>query len=108
MDFYNDSDAALALARQIKVSAKDRRYAAMRIVHAYADAVWTEPGTCGIYVNTPESRAKIAAFIRTLAPMGRTEIWQNNVEAWAQVVEDEKDFQWGFIQYSIYTGHANS
>jgi hypothetical protein len=107
MNFYDDVDSARVLAGEMKASAQDRRFAAMRIVHAYADALWTEPGAEYIYTNTSESRAKIAGFIRRLSTMGRTDRWRNAIESWARVVEDESDFQWGFMQYSIYAGHAN-
>lgn len=90
-----------------KPSAQDKRFAAMR---ALGDAiVGTERNADGVLVQVwhVTDREQIAAAIRELAPLGRTDRWHAAVESWALLVLDtDNDMPWAFFQGSIWTGYA--
>ncbi len=84
--------------------ASDKRFDAIQAVN---DAVVTvgENKTGQVWRTT--NRTEIAAMIRELSSLGRTERWTAAIEQWARMVEDySDDFQWAFFQGSIWAGHA--
>lgn len=53
------------------------------------------------------TRTEIAARIREIAKLGRTDRWRNAVEAWALMIEDDSQpLEWAFLQYGVYAAHA--
>ena len=97
--------------------AAEKRYEAMRTLNL--SIVTSGPrhrmvgsGVVTEIVNTwiCKDRAEVAAKIRALAPLGRTDRWRNAVELWAVAVETEQselDFsEWAFFQYGIWCGYA--
>lgn len=70
-------------------------------------AVSTETVTTTTEGNTFHgTRTEIAARIRNLAKLGRTDRWQAAIEGWAVAVETEDSLEWAFLQYSIWASHA--
>lgn len=64
-----------------------------------------------LYVKFPSgemiSRTDLAAAIRALAPLGRTERWQYAIESWALIVLDiTANLVWAYQQYSVFAAYA--
>lgn len=64
-----------------------------------------------LYVKYPSdqmfSRKTLAADIRALSILGRTEHWRGRIEQWAQMVEDiENTLIWAYQQGSVYAAYA--
>jgi hypothetical protein len=60
--------------------------------HAIDESVW--------------SAASIAAEIRKLAPLGRSERWTDAVESYARFVETDGRTSFAYLQGSVYFAHA--
>jgi hypothetical protein len=85
-------------ARPKKVTAKDRRYAALRELgerYRTAEAL-TEVG-----------RQQIAADIEKLLDLGKTDAWKGAIKDWAAAVRDKDNrLKWAYCQYGVCAGHA--
>lgn len=81
--------------------AADKRYAGIKGVGERA--LYTDADAGNLFLA---NRATIAGWIRELAPLGRTERWNNAVEGWAHAVETEESLEWAFLQYSVWATHA--
>jgi hypothetical protein len=80
--------------------AAEKRYAGIKAV---SDVV--ADGRGNLVMTEP---SEIAALIRDLAPLGRTDRWKDAIEAWASLVEDQEDekgLRWAFFQGGIWAGH---
>lgn len=91
-----------------KPTAADRRHAGINRV---ASAVRDYDATAGTTVwHLPADRAaEVAAMIRDLAPLGRTDRWRGTVEGWAVAVEtapDADQYRWAFDQHGIWAAYA--
>lgn len=82
-----------------KETPTDRRIDGIaRIIKAYGDL---KPSAIYFY------RDEVAAEIRALSSLGRTERWQSRVENWASMVEksDAESAHYYFIQWSVWATH---
>lgn len=90
--------------------AQDKRFEGIQRVNnavVVLEAVATENGSYTQNVWKTQDRTEIAAMIRELAPLGRTERWATAVETWAVLVEDtENPVEWAFFQGGIWASHA--
>lgn len=87
-------------------NATDRRYAGLKAVSTLTiETVKCADGE-GFENKFLLTREEIAAAIRELAKLGRTDRWLNAVEGWAVMVETEDSLEWAFLQGSIWTGYA--
>jgi len=81
--------------------ATEKRIAGIRAVN---DATVTTDANGNTFHGT---RTEIAARIREIASLGRTDRWRNAVEAWALMIEDDSQpLEWAFLQYGVYAAHA--
>jgi hypothetical protein len=92
--------------------ATEKRFEAMK---ALSDSIVTveihESGPTNVWHT--EDATKIAAGIRALAPLGRTDRWKDAVEGWALLVEEKaqdgsgvQGIRWAYFQGGIFAGHA--
>lgn len=112
-EVWSGTEIAWTLVR--KPTAAEKRYAAL---NALCTSVrnFDQDLRVTVWAKTSADRAEVAASIRELAPLGRTERWTVNVEAWAHHVETEgldapaetveSLFQWAFEQYGVWTSYA--
>jgi hypothetical protein len=78
-----------------KVTAKDRRCAALRERYRTAEAL-TEAGC-----------EQIAADIEKLLDLGKTDAWKGAIKDWAAALRDEDNrLNWAYCQYGVCAGHA--
>jgi hypothetical protein len=103
---------ATAAPRQ---TATERRLAAINaLTEEVRSAVKTSfrggpPHVTVVWSADHADRAAVAAAIRELAPLGRTERWADAVSAWAREVEGsstEEMFKWAFDQFGIWACYA--
>lgn len=85
---------------------QDRRYAAMRALHAYLMSEYSAPWpTQGILDDS--RREEIADAIESLAILGRTQQWRGQVRQWGRMVRDtDNKLTWAYAQGSVYVGYA--
>jgi hypothetical protein len=87
--------------------ASEKRYAA---INALSESVRslevTDEGREVVWHKGENDRAEVAAMIRDLAPLGRTDRWKTRIAQWAEAVETEAAFQWAFDQYGIWACYA--
>lgn len=86
--------------------AKNRRYEAIgMLVELYLPS---DNGDAPYEMNCNDTAA-IAANIRKLAQLGRTDRWLGRIEQWARMVEssaDARDLRWAFLQGLVYVNYA--
>lgn len=83
--------------------AQDTRFAALETVSQ--SVVSVERGTAVATWHITD-RDEIAAKIRELSALGRTQRWADAIETWAVLVETEESLEWSFLQGSIWASHA--
>lgn len=86
-----------------------RRLAAINTVAtATREAEITEEGPVVTWHVTHANREALAADLRDLAPLGRTDRWQAAVESWAAAVEEStpETFRWAFDQHGVWACYA--
>lgn len=83
------------------MTAEEKRYQAMRDLF---DTCYDREQN--VWVKYPDQET--ADQIRALKALGRTERWQNAVERWAKMVEEDagRNSTFGFIQGSVYANFA--
>ena len=95
---WGQGAALQGAAQPKKVTAKDRRYAALRELgerYRTAEAL-TEAG-----------REQIAADIEKLLDLGKTDAWKGAIKDWAAAVRDEDNrLNSAYCQYGVCAGHA--
>jgi hypothetical protein len=82
-----------------KLSAQDKRYAAIKLV--------SESNYPTIEAMTAAGIEAVAREIEAIASLGRTDRWREAVAYWAAMVRDESNPRaWALLQGSISCAHA--
>jgi len=92
-----------------KLTATEKRYAAISaLCETTRTATIGEAGPTVTWHRDHADRATLAADIRALTTLGRTERWTAAVEGWALEVEGstEETYRWAFDQFGIWASYA--
>lgn len=97
----------MTTTQNAKPTASAKRYAAISRV-CDQTRLYDPSVNQTVWTTTHAEREGLAAVIRTLAPLGRTERWTSAVEDWAVKVETSTDetFQWAFDQFGVWAAYA--
>jgi hypothetical protein len=94
----------------MSTKAAEKRFAAINALVTDVRYVKHVEGAMPTVVWTQQhaARAVVAAAIREMLPLGRTERWQDAVAAWAREVEasTEETFRWAFDQFAVWACYA--
>lgn len=85
---------------------QNRRYCAMRALHADMMRKYESPGSENMFRDDPEAREAIATAIESLAILGRSKNYRAAIRQWAANVRDpEWHITSGYINGNITAGH---
>lgn len=98
-----------AITSSITTPVERRVQAVNNLLMSVTPTIDTAKGPVTIWAKHRQHQHEIAADIRRLHTLGRTQRWLDAIENWAEVVEsapDDTKFEWAVLQYAIFASYA--